>query len=79
MRSLLGFMTCCAHLFPSDTMFTLTDSTSDLIDPAVLYMQIVFAGILIMMAHDFGTGILCTVAGKHQPMLYLLPAASTSG
>lgn len=52
-------------------MLALMGTTPDLIDQAVLYMRIIFAGMPAIMVYDFGAGILRAVGDTRRPLLYL--------
>ena len=52
-------------------MLTLMGTTADVIDQAVLYMRIVFAGMPALMVYDFGAGILRAIGDTRRPLLYL--------
>lgn len=72
---LLGFVSGVALVFIgfflAEPLLTLMGTTSDVIDQAVLYMRIVFAGMPAMMVYDFGAGILRAVGDTRRPLLYL--------
>lgn len=52
----------------------LMGTPADVIDPAVLYMQIYFAGMPAMMAYNFGAAILRAVGDTKRPLYFLLIA-----
>lgn len=52
----------------------LMDTPEDVIDQAVLYMRIYFAGMPVMMAYNFGGAILRAVGDTKRPLYYLLAA-----
>ena len=52
-------------------MLTLMGTTADVIDQAVLYMRIVFAGMPALMVYDFGAGILRAIGDTKRPLLFL--------
>ena len=52
----------------------LMGTPADVIDPAVLYMQIYFVGMPAMMAYNFGAAILRAVGDTKRPLYFLLIA-----
>ena len=52
----------------------LMGTPDDVIDQAVLYMQIYFAGMPAMMAYNFGAAVLRAVGDTKRPLYYLLIA-----
>lgn len=52
----------------------LMDTPEDVIDLAVLYMRIYFAGMPAMMAYNFGSAVLRAVGDTKRPLYYLLIA-----
>ena len=72
---LLGLVTGVAMLFAgmflARPLLVLMGTTEDVIDQAVLYMRIVFAGMPALMVYDFGAGILRAIGDTRRPLFFL--------
>lgn len=72
---LLGFISglilVVVGVLLAEPMLTLMGTTPELLDEAVLYMRIIFAGMPAIMVYDFGAGILRAVGDTRRPLLYL--------
>ena len=72
---LLGFLSGVTLLFVgfilAEPLLRLMGTLDDVIDQAVLYMRIVFAGMPAMMVYDFGAGILRAVGDTRRPLIFL--------
>ena len=72
---LLGLVTGVAMLFAgmflARPLLVLMGTTEDIIDQAVLYMRIVFAGMPALMVYDFGAGILRAIGDTRRPLFFL--------
>lgn len=66
-----GLILVVVGLLLAEPMLALMGTTPDLIDQAVLYMRIIFAGMPAIMVYDFGAGILRAVGDTRRPLLYL--------
>ena len=72
---LLGFL-CGLGLiavgyFLAAPVLTLMGTPPEVLDQAILYMRIVFAGMPAMMVYDFGAGILRAVGDTRRPLAFL--------
>ena len=71
MGLVIGVALVFIGFFLAEPLLTLMGTTSDVIDQAVLYMRIVFAGMPALMVYDFGAGVLRAIGDTRRPLLYL--------
>lgn len=67
-----GILLVFIGYFAARPALTAMGTPSDVIDGAVLYMQIYFAGMPAMMLYNFGSAILRAVGDTKRPLYYLL-------
>ena len=69
-----GFLLIFVGFFLARPILTLMDTPSEIIDDAVTYIQIYFAGMPIIMLYNFGSAILRAVGDTRRPLYYLFLA-----
>ncbi len=69
-----GCFLAVVGIFVARPALQLMGTPEDVIDHAVLYMQIYFAGMPAMMAYNFGAAVLRAVGDTQRPLYYLLIA-----
>jgi len=75
MTSLIaGCFLAVVGIFVAGPALRLMGTPDDVIDHAILYMQIYFAGMPAMMAYNFGAAVLRAVGDTQRPLYYLLIA-----
>lgn len=60
--------------FLSRPLLTMMGTPADVLDHAVLYMQIYFAGMPVMLVYNYGSAILRAVGDTKRPLYYLIIA-----
>ncbi len=71
---LCGVVLVFLGFFLSGPALRMMDTPDDVIQMAILYMRIYFAGMPVMMAYNFGSAILRAVGDTKRPLYYLLTA-----
>lgn len=66
-----GLFLVVLGLFTSRTLLELMGTPEDVIDKSVLYMQIYFAGMPVIMAYNFGSAILRAIGDTKRPLYFL--------
>lgn len=66
-----GLFLVIVGLFTSRFWLELMGTPQDVIDKAVLYMQIYFAGMPVIMAYNFGSAILRAIGDTKRPLYFL--------
>ena len=69
-----GFLLIFVGFFLAKPILTLMDTPPEIIDDAVTYIQIYFAGMPIIMLYNFGSAILRAVGDTRRPLYYLFLA-----
>jgi len=69
-----GCFLAVVGIFVAGPALRLMGTPDDVIDHAILYMQIYFAGMPAMMAYNFGAAVLRAVGDTQRPLYYLLIA-----
>lgn len=69
-----GCFLAVVGIFVARPALQLMGTPADVIDHSVLYMQIYFAGMPVMMAYNFGAAVLRAVGDTKRPLYYLLIA-----
>ena len=69
---LSGLFLVVLGFFSSRFLLELMGTPEDVIDKAVLYMQIYFAGMPVIMAYNFGSAILRAIGDTKRPLYFLL-------
>lgn len=69
---LSGLFLVVVGFFSSRFLLELMGTPDDVIDKAVLYMQIYFAGMPAIMAYNFGSAILRAIGDTKRPLYFLL-------
>lgn len=69
-----GFILIFVGFFGARPILTMMDTPPEIIDDAVRYVQIYFAGMPIIMLYNFGSAILRAVGDTKRPLYYLLTA-----
>lgn len=69
---LSGLFLVVLGFFSSRLLLELMGTPEDVIDKAVLYMQIYFAGMPVIMAYNFGSAILRAIGDTKRPLYFLL-------
>lgn len=69
---LSGLFLVVLGFFSSRALLELMGTPDDVIDKAVLYMQIYFAGMPVIMAYNFGSAILRAIGDTKRPLYFLL-------
>lgn len=67
-----GFALIFIGFFLAQPLLTLTGTPSDVIDQAVLYMRIYFAGMPAFMLYNFGAAVLRSVGDTRRPLYFLI-------
>lgn len=71
---LCGVILVFLGFFLSGPALRMMDTPDDVIQMAILYMRIYFAGMPVMMAYNFGSAILRAVGDTKRPLYFLLTA-----
>lgn len=66
-----GFVLVLTGVFAARPGLTLMNTPADILDQAVIYMQIYFVGILPQLTYNFGAAILNASGETKKPLLYL--------
>lgn len=69
-----GFILIFVGFFGARPILTMMDTPPEIIDDAVRYIQIYFAGMPIIMLYNFGSAILRAVGDTKRPLYFLLTA-----
>lgn len=69
-----GFILIFLGIGLSRPLLRLMDTPEDVLDQAVLYMRIIFAGMPATMLYNFGSAVLRAVGDTKRPLYYLLTA-----
>lgn len=69
-----GFILIFIGFFGAKPILTLMDTPPEIIDDAILYIQIYFAGMPVIMLYNFGSAILRAVGDTRRPLYYLFLA-----
>lgn len=69
---LSGLFLVVLGFFSSRALLELMGTPDDVIDKAVLYMQIYFAGMPVIMAYNFGSAILRAIGDTKRPLYFML-------
>ncbi len=69
-----GMILVVVGFFLSRPLLTMMGTPADVLDPAVLYMQIFFAGMPVMLLYNYGSAILRAIGDTKRPLYYLLIA-----
>lgn len=68
---LAGVLLVFAGFFLSRPLLEMMDTPADVIEGAVLYMRIYFAGMPVLMLYNFGSAILRAVGDTRRPLYFL--------
>ena len=69
---ILGIVLGIVGITLSKPLLILMNTQPDVLDGAVLYMQISFAGLPVVAAYNYGSAILRAVGDTKRPMIYLM-------
>lgn len=68
---LSGLFLVVLGFFSSRALLVMMGTPEDVIDKAVLYMQVYFAGMPVIMAYNFGSAILRAIGDTKRPLYFL--------
>ncbi len=66
-----GIILAIVGILLARPLLTLMDTPIDVIDKAVIYMQIYFAGMPVLLLYNFGSAILRAIGDTKRPLIYL--------
>lgn len=69
-----GVLLIFVGFFLSRPLLTLMGTPADVLDHAVLYMQIYFAGMPVMLVYNYGSAVLRAVGDTKRPLYFLMIA-----
>ncbi len=69
-----GIILAVLGVFLARPLLQFMDTPEDILDQAVLYMQIYFIGVPALLLYNFGSSILRAIGDTKRPMYYLLAA-----
>ena len=69
-----GILLIFVGFFLSRPLLTLMGTPADVLDHAVLYMQIYFAGMPVMLVYNYGSAVLRAVGDTKRPLYFLMIA-----
>lgn len=69
-----GVILVVIGFFLSRPLLTLMGTPADVLDHAVLYMQIYFAGMPVMLVYNYGSSVLRAIGDTKRPLYYLMIA-----
>ena len=73
-----GVIIMAIGLLSSRTILTMMNVPEDIIDDAVLYMNIYFCGVIATMIYNVGTGILRAIGDSRMPLYVLIAGCITN-
>lgn len=69
-----GILLIFVGFFLSRPLLTLMGTPADVLDHAVLYMQIYFAGMPVMLVYNYGSAVLRAIGDTKRPLYFLMIA-----